>query len=174
MGPAQMINVVEYFCGRKVGAKQVVRVIIEYTPKDTEEEIVIRCHSLDENARKLCAEVEKLVKSKPAIVFYKKQAEYYLPTGQILFFQSEGETVYAHTAEDVFTVRYRLYELEAILPPEFLRISKSAIANTARILSVSRNLTEAAPVQFLHTHKSVYVSRLYFKALKQKLRERSV
>ncbi|MCL2487401.1 MAG: LytTR family transcriptional regulator, partial [Oscillospiraceae bacterium] len=65
--------------------------------------------------------------------------------------------------------KQRLYELEELLPPHFVRISKSAIANTRHIFSINRNLAASSLVQFNRSHKQAYVSRKYYPALRQKL-----
>ncbi len=49
-------------------------------------------------------------------VFYKGNTEYYLPLKDILFFQTEGEQILAYTKEDVYEMKYKLYQLEEMLP----------------------------------------------------------
>lgn len=61
---------------------------------------------------------------------------------------------------------------EELLPRTFLRISKSAIVNTNKIYSIHRNLTASSLIAFQHTHKQIYVSRAYYKLLKNKLDEK--
>lgn len=78
----------------------------------------------------------------------------------------------AHTIQDMYRIKYRLYELEEMLPGYFLRISKSAILNTKKIFAIDRNLSSASLVSFQGTHKKVYVSRRYYKPLKDRLEER--
>lgn len=140
--------------------------------QDGEEEIVIKCRSFDENVKKHCEAIEALLDDTPAIVYYKDDREFYLPSGKILFFETDGEDVVAHTAKDMFKVNHRLYQLEEILPPEFMRISKSTVVNTSQILSLSRNIPSSAQIMFFGTHKQVFVSKFYYKALKQKLSQR--
>ena len=135
---------------------------IEYVPRDADEEIVVRVRAIDAAVQRKCEAIQALIDDKPAVVYYKAGQEFYLPAGDVLFFETDGETVYAHTCDDMYKVHHRLYELEGILPTEFMRISKSTVANTAQILSVSKNLASSSPVQFAHSHKQVYVSRFYF------------
>ena len=71
-----------------------------------------------------------------------------------------------------YQVKYKLYELEELLPRFFMRVSKSAILNTNHIYSINRNLTASSVVAFLNTHKQVYVSRYYYKPLISKLEEK--
>ncbi len=145
---------------------------IEVTEGLLEDEVVIRCGQVDDTVQKLQAYIRSL--SDPKITFYKEQQEFYLPLETILFFETGGEQVYAHTANDAFRVKYRLYELEAMLPRVFTRAAKGVIVNTLRIYAINRNVTSASQICFARSHKQVYVSRHYYKALKQKINERSV
>ena len=90
----------------------------------------------------------------------------------ILFFETEDNQVFAHTKKDVYQTKYRLYELEELLPGSFIRVSKSTILNVSHVLSIKKNLTASSEVWFEGTHKQVYVSRNYYKQLKQRLEEK--
>ncbi len=146
---------------------------IEVQPGLEENEILIRCAEADENVRRIQQCILDDVQSAPRIVFYKQSREYYFPLTEILFFETEGDTVYAHTAEDSYKIRHRLYELMRVLPRNFVRASKSSILNTDRIHAITRNLTSSSLVEFPGTHKHVYVSRRYFAALRDQLEKRS-
>lgn len=98
--------------------------------------------------------------------------EYYISLAEILFFETEDPNISAHTGDDIYQVKYKLYELEEILPNNFMRISKSTILNINHIYSITRNLTSSSIVEFQNTHKQVYVSRHYYKPLKFKLLEK--
>ena len=90
----------------------------------------------------------------------------------ILFFETDAEGISAHTIDDIYTIKYRLYELEELLPGYFLRVSKSSILNTKRVYAIEKNLSASSVVQFQHTHKQVYVSRRYYKPLKDRMAEK--
>lgn len=145
---------------------------VEFIHDNEDEEIVIKCRSFDENVKRQYEVIEELLDEKPAIIYYKGNQEFYLPCSEVLFFETDGDEVIAHTAKEMYTVSHRLYQLEAILPPEFMRISKSAVANTAQILSLSRTISSTASVSFFNTHKQIYVSKFYYKSLKHKLSQR--
>jgi DNA-binding LytR/AlgR family response regulator len=147
-----------------------VKLRIEVDAGLLENEVVIRCGRVDGAVQKLQAYI--LSMSSPKLIFYKGQQEFYLPLEEILFFETDGEQVYAHTASDAFKVKYRLYELEAILPPGFVRVAKGTIVNAPRIYALSRNLPSSSQIRFAGTHKQIYVSRHYYQALKQKMKER--
>lgn len=141
------------------------------TGMDIEEEIVIKCRQLIPEIIRLQPMLTEAAGSSRQLALFRDDTEYYIETADILFFETEGTSVMAHTAADVYETRLRLYELEELLPASFMRISKSSIVNTDRIYSINRNLTASSAVEFQGTHKQVYVSRGYYKALKEKLEE---
>lgn len=69
-------------------------------------------------------------------------------------------------------IKYRLYELEEILPKYFVRVSKSTILNVNQVYSIDKNITSSSIIKFSKSYKQVYVSRNYYKILKQRLEER--
>jgi len=149
-----------------------VKLRIEMSDNCYEHEVVIRCNNVDETVRKIQAYIQSL--ASPQLVFYKGNQEFYPALEEVLFFETEGEQVYAHTANDAFRVRHRLYELETMLSRPFVRAAKGMIVNTSRIYAIDRNLTSSSRIQFMGTHKHVYVSRHYYKTLKERMQERGV
>ena len=145
---------------------------IEVSEGEIEDEVIIRCGRVDETVQKLQEYILSL--SSPKIVFYKEAQEYYLSVGDVLFFETDGEQVYAHTTNDAFRVRQRLYELEKTLPHSFVRVAKGTIVNTSHIYSINRILASSSQVKFLGTHKHIFVSRHYYSALKDKMNQRSI
>lgn len=138
-----------------------VRLEIDDTLK--EDEIVI-------STKKYTDEIKQLIessKSKPKIQFFKQDTEYYLDLDSILFFESDNGKVFAHTTNDMFSTVQKLYELEKILPNHFIRISKSTILNIQKIYSLSHSVSSHL-VTFQNSHKQVYVSRMYYKLLKER------
>lgn len=137
-----------------------------------EDEVIIHCQSLTEEVAKIQQAVSEVVNASQRLVFYKGTTEYYLALDEILFFETADNTINAHTRDDIYQTKYKLYELEDILPGFFMRVSKSAILNTHHIYSINRNLTASSVVAFSGTHKQVYVSRYYYKPLISKLEEK--
>lgn len=137
-----------------------------------EDEIVIRCQVINEEIERLQKTLTDLTTKNQNFTFYKGGKEYYLPLEEILFFETEEKVVIAHTKDDMYQVKYRLYELEDFLPRYFMRISKSTILNTNKVYSIQRNLTASSVIEFQNTHKQIYVSRYYYKPLKNKLEEK--
>ena len=150
-----------------------MKISIELVDDLAEDEVLIRCRQVDETIQKIHQFILEQSRSAEKIVFYKENQEFYFPLTEILFFETEGEHIYAHTANDAYLIKYRLYELEQILPKYFVRAAKSTIVNVAKVYSITRNLTASSLVQFVNSHKQVYASRYYFQELRQRMNERS-
>ena len=106
------------------------------------------------------------------LVFYRGDEEYYFSVEDIYFFETSGDSVFAHTAQDSYLVKQRLYELEQMLPRHFVRVSKGGILNAKHVFSLQKNLASTSLVKFSKGHKQVFVSRHYYSELKQRLAER--
>ena len=149
-----------------------MKIRIEFDEQLLEEEVIIRCQSLTEQVQHIQKLLAETNLAQEKIVLFKNDTEYYLNLEDILFFETGMHGIEAHTIDDIFQSRYKLYELEERLPGYFMRISKSAILNTNKVYAINRNLTASSVIEFQHTHKQVYVSRNYYKPLKNKLEEK--
>ena len=149
-----------------------MKIRIEVDENLIEDEVVIKCKSLSEDIHKIQSAIADIATKTQRFVFYKGDTEYYLSLEEVLFFETEENGICVHTVDNVYQTKYRLYELEELLPGYFMRVSKSSILNINQIYSISRNLSAASIVQFQNTHKQVYVSRYYYKPLKERLEEK--
>lgn len=149
-----------------------MKVRIDIDENLNDDEIIIRSRKLDDRTQKVYDTLMEMTKESKHLMLYKGNVEYYLSLDHILFFETSDNCISAHTVDNVFETTYRLYELEELLPGYFMRISKSTIINLNHIYSISRNLTASSAVQFMNTHKQVYVSRYYYKSLKYRLEEK--
>ena len=148
-----------------------MKIKIEMDENFQEEEVIIRCRGLTPSVLALQQAISELSSGTGQMVFYRGETEYYLPLESILFFETDGNGVQAHTVDNIYLTKYKLYELEELLPGYFMRISKSSILNTKQIYSMTKDISTCV-VQFQHTHKQVFVSRYYYKPLKEKLEEK--
>lgn len=148
-----------------------MKIRIEVDENIQEDEIIIRCANLNDEVQNIQQIIKDTLSKKNRIIFYKENTQFYISLDEILFFETEEASISAHTVNNVYEVKYKLYELEEILPNNFMRISKSTILNVNCIYSITKNLTASSLVEFKNTHKKVYVSRYYYKPLKIKLLE---
>ena len=149
-----------------------MKIKIELDDNLTEDEVIIKCSKLDNDIQKLQQTISNVIRTKQTLSFFKENKEFYLSLDEILFFETYHNTVSAHTVDNIFQVKYRLYELETLLPSNFIRISKSTILNLNHIFSVTHNIASSSLVEFCKSHKQVYVSRHYYRYLCMRLNER--
>ena len=133
-----------------------MKIQIEFNPNIEEEIVTIQCKELNNKIQKIQQSIMQ-VSNETNIVFYKDNVEYYIPIDNTLFFETSTNHIEAHTIDNVYKIKNKLYELEEILPNNFVRISKSTIINVNHIYSIERNLTSSSLVKFNKTHKQVYV-----------------
>lgn len=148
-----------------------MKIRIEIDEEQKEDEVLIRCREVNEEILQIEKSLRKAEKEFQEILLYRDKTEYYYPVRQIYFFETEGDAVYAHTGKESFLTEMKLYELMDFLPDSFVRISKSTIVNVRFIYSITRNVTASSEVKLANTHKQVFVSRAYYKQLREKLVE---
>lgn len=151
-----------------------MKVKIEIDEGLEEEEVVIRCSSLNDPVISLQNYISTQANGKRCIPLTNGETEFYIPMEEIYFFETEGREMRAHTAGKIFTCAYKLYELEEMLPGSFMRISKSSIANLDAIYSITRNLTASSIIEFAGSQKKAMVSRGYYKMLVERLNARKL
>ena len=137
-----------------------------------QEEVVIRCREITPEIIRLQQLLSGNSDRSNQFLVYKGDTEYYLNVNDIIFFETEGNAVMAHTKNDMYETRRKLYELEELSGGRFQRISKSAIVNVDKVYSIKRNVTSSSAIEFQGTHKQIYVSRAYYKMLREKLEEK--
>lgn len=137
-----------------------------------QEEVVIRCREITPEIIRLQQLLSGNSDRSNQFLVYKGDTEYYLNVNDIIFFETDGNAVMAHTRDNVYETRRKLYELEELLGGRFQRISKSAIVNVDKVYSIKRNVTSSSAIEFQGTHKQIYVSRAYYKVLREKLEEK--
>lgn len=149
-----------------------MKVKIEIVEGLEDEEVVIRCGSLNDSVISLQNYLSKQNNGKRCLLLTAGGTDFFIPMEDIYFFETEGREIRAHTADKIFSCGYKLYELEEMLPGSFMRISKSTIANLDYIYSITRNLTASSMVEFKDSLKKAMVSRSYYKLLLERLNTR--
>lgn len=128
------------------------------------EEILIYAKERNE----LISEIEKLVLDDSKINGYKEREIVPFSVLETEFFVAEDNKVYAVTANDEILVKHRLYELEEILPPNFIKINKSCIANLNAVSGFDASISGTLKVKF-KSGKVDYVSRRNLKNIKERI-----
>lgn len=137
----------------------------------SEDEIIIRCKSRSERIRYIESILENLLYEDARLNLMRDGTEYFIFVHDVLYFETEEDRICAHTKDGVYHTSYTLRELEKLLPDNFIRASKSCILNTSHVHAINRNLTGSSEVLFRDSEKQVFVSRMYYKSLREKLME---
>ncbi len=157
-----------YNAKQKGGSGLGFKVRIEIDP-ECNEEIIIKCKSLNEEALRLQSLISDTASDE--IELSLGSDIHFVKISGILFFETDGTKTAAHTKNRMYFTDLKLYELEERLPRSFMRVSKSCIANTSAICSIKRELTGICEARFPDTPKKIYISRSYYKAFKEKIKE---
>lgn len=140
------------------------RVILD---KAKEEEVVATVH----RRTNLIDEIEALIlrdEQTDALAAYQEDEIRLLELSDVECITADSGKVYA-IADDGkrYLLKKRLYEIEESLPPEFIRINKSSIANRKRIKRFTTAISGAVDAEFRSGFKE-YVSRRCFADLKRR------
>lgn len=135
--------------------------------KTKEEEIVATVHGPSELTRR----IEQLVLGSTGtdrITAYIDDEWIVLPFEEIACITvMEGKTFAIDAKGKQYRLKQRLYELEALLPADFIRINKSALANERLIERFVANFSGAVDVVFRGGYRE-YVSRRCFTEIKRR------
>ena len=97
-----------------------MKVRIEIDDDLEQTEIVIRTKQLSPEIETLQGLLSQ--SDKPPLTFYKGDSEYFLSLETLLFFETDGSKVLAHTKDKTYDVKRKLYELEEYLPAYFFAV----------------------------------------------------
>ena len=112
--------------------------------------------------------VDLLENNKKSIPVTDAETTVFCPLAKIYYFDSVDNHTFVYTKDRCFETKYRLYELESMLPYDFLRCSKSMIINIRKIESVKAEINARMRAVMLNG-EAVIISRSYVKELKGKL-----
>ncbi len=145
---------------------------IEIDPEGPEE-IVIRCRELTPDVLKLQARLlsDGADSAEGRLSLYLGEEEHLVELKKILYFETAGGRVAAHTDRRIYYTDLKLYELEDLLPKSFMRVSKPCILNLEAVSWLRRELTGPCRVGFGNCAKEVFISRMYYKPFREKLDE---
>lgn len=144
-----------------------MKIHVEVDPTATEPEVTIKAPA-NIDIQQLVTALENADVATKQLTLRQRGQSCRVKVADILFLEAADHQVMVHTATDMFITRQPLYEVAAELPMTFQRISKSAILNRHQILSLTKSVAGNL-VKFQKSHKQIYVSRRYYKALKEAL-----
>ena len=143
-----------------------MKITIETPLPGEEDEIIVRCAQLD---NKLLQLISSFRTEQDKLTGYLEDKIVKLSPGDIFYFESVDNKVFAYTDKGVYEIHKKLYELEAEYEnTDFLRISKSSIVNIAKIAYI-RPIFNGRFEAKLKNEEKIIISRQYVLELKKKL-----
>lgn len=145
-----------------------MRVSIRNILRKEEEQVVLECVEMTKDFEDIR---EYALMKGNLLTGYIHDTAYRLNLSDILYFEAVSDQVFAYTAEEIYSVKKRLYELEAVYQDrKFVRCSKSVLVNLMQIESF-RPALDSRFFARMKNGEDVMVSRMYAKELKKKLME---
>lgn len=134
--------------------------------KDQEEEIIIKCHEVNDEVLSI---VKKLKKNDSIILGSNGNEVFRIPVKDIFYIESVDNKTFIYCQNQVFDTKARLYELEEKLAgTKMFRCSKAMILNLAKVRSVAPTLNGRFEAK-LTNGENVIISRQYVPNLKKRL-----
>lgn len=130
-----------------------------------EEEIVIRLRKESSLPQRIAALTENLCNE---LLGYAEGRIVRLSPADLFYVTVEGGRVLASTATECYTLKIRLYEAEALLGNEFVRINQSCLVRMDAIACFETTLGGSLRVR-LKNGFCDYVSRRQLKAVKERV-----
>ena len=135
--------------------------------KTCDEEITATVHAPSELTERIEALVREYM-GQDKLPVYTEDEMKMLPMAQIeCITVLDGKTWAIDCDRKRYRLKRRLYEVESLLPSTFIRINKSALANTARLDRFAVCFTGAVDAVFQSGYKE-YVSRRCFAEIKRR------
>ncbi len=143
-----------------------MKITIVDCPKEEEDEIIIRCHQVDEQLLKL---IYSFKSGQEKIVGLKEGRILQIAPRDIYYFEAVDNRVFLYTEKEVYETKFKLYELEKrFYGTNFFRASKSVIINLAKVKSFLPALGGRFEA-YMKNNEKLIISRQYVPVLKEKL-----
>lgn len=143
-----------------------MKISIEEIPKSKEEEVVIRCHGMNEEVMAL---LHKLKTVGEQLIGMQGEEIHRLSLEDIYYFDTVDQKSFLYCETEVYETKLKLYEFEELAAgSHFFRASKSTVINAMKISHVKPSLSGRFEA-YMDNGEKLMVSRGYVPALKKLL-----
>lgn len=143
-----------------------IKISIEVINPAQEEEILIRCHQVDDEIHEL---VDQLKAKQLIILGHHEEQISRIKLSDLYYFEAVDGKVFAYGKNSVHEVKQKLYELEQLCKDSpYFRASKSTLLNISKIVSVHPSISGRFQA-LLENGEKVVISRQYVPVLKRRL-----
>lgn len=145
-----------------------MRLTIRKAASSEEEQVILECVEMTKDFEDI---KEYVLMKGNVVVGYIEERVYQIPLSDILYFEAVGEQVFAYTADEIYSIKNRLYEIEELYSDrKFIRCSKSVVVNILKIESF-RPALDSRFYAKMKNGEEILISRMYAKNIKKKLME---
>jgi DNA-binding LytR/AlgR family response regulator len=142
-----------------------MKIIIEKPASGEDEQIIVKCHNI---SPELFAALSKLSTQSNMLTAYVGSEIHRLAPADVYYIESVDNKTFLYCEREVYESKQKLYELEELAMPDFLRISKSVIVNLSKIKSLAPALSGRFDA-VLANGERVIISRQSVVELKKRL-----
>lgn len=143
-----------------------MKVTVINIPEQDEEELILKCHTLDEDTVNF---LERVDARKKEVTAFKGEEIHRIELKDIYYFEVVDNKSFFYLADEVYESRMKLYEFQEICYGTALfRASKSMIINSDKINYITPSFSGRFEVTFDNEEK-VVVSRQYVNELKERM-----
>lgn len=143
-----------------------MKITVEQVARETEEEVVVRCH--DQEAAWV-GNVREAASGQRSVCGYRDGSLHRLKLSEIFYFEVVDDASFIYTGKEIFEAREKLYEFGRLTAGSTMfRCSKSMILNADKIDYVRPSLSGRFEA-VLSNGEKVIVSRKYVAELKRLL-----
>lgn len=143
-----------------------LKISIEKISQELEEEIIIRCHKVDDEVYEI---INKLKTENLILHGHQNDSIHRIKLSDIYYFEAVEGKVFMYCRDNVFEVKQKLYELEELCKGKnCFRASKSTILNITKISSVYPTISGRFEAVLDNGERTV-ISRQYVPVLKNML-----
>ena len=146
-----------------------MKVTIQEIDKAKEEVVELFIHDYNKSIENLIDYIENEKYKSIKLSCYKEGKIYKVKSDDIYFVETTKKDLLIHTEKDIYEYKNRLYELEKILPTQFVRISKSTILNLEKVLVYNPLLNGLMEAKLIN-NDTTYISRKYLREVREKIK----
>lgn len=137
---------------------------------EEEEYAELHIHEVDGSISRLAGYLQQELFRSVTIVCQQEETICHISSSEIYLIETVKEKQMIHTEQEIYETKKRLYELERILPPNFVRISKSVIINTEKAKIYTPMLSGLMKVSMVNSQEA-YISRKYLREVRDRILE---
>jgi DNA-binding LytR/AlgR family response regulator len=144
-----------------------MKIVVEEQQQLQDMELHILCEHRDEKVEQLISLITGIDSTLSATDMEGRTQ--LIKIKEVLYFESVDKKTYAYQSETVYEIKFRLYELESVLPQmKYIRISKSIIINISAVEMIEPEEGRRLKVKLMNGER-VLISRMYVKEFKNRI-----